>query len=88
MKASNAKCIIHGLFDANKYYLSVMKNFPCYQGYGVDAKFTIIEKIEKNVSDEITSILESHEDDWILRLRTLTPNGLNGKINHPENIRL
>ena len=53
-----------------------------------DAKFTIIEKIEKNVSDELTSILESHEDNWILRLRTLTPNGLNGKLNHPENIRL
>ena len=28
VKTSNAKCIIHGLFDANKYYLSVMKNFP------------------------------------------------------------
>ena len=56
--------------------------------FAKDAKFTIIEKIEKNISDGITSILESHEDSWILRLRTLTPNGLNGKLNHPENIRL
>ena len=53
-----------------------------------DAKFTIIERIEKNVSDEITSILESHEDSWILRLKTLYPNGLNSKLNHPENISL
>ncbi len=56
--------------------------------FSKDAKFTIIEKIEKNVSGEITSILESHEDNWMLRLKTLSPNGLNSKLNHPEHIRL
>ena len=53
-----------------------------------DAKFTIMEKIKENVSDEITVVLESREDNWILRLKTRSPNGLNSKLNHPENIRL
>ena len=29
--------------------------------------------------------LEDHEDLWILKLGTLRPNGLNDKLNHPEN---
>ena len=29
--------------------------------------------------------LENHEDLSILKLQTLKPNGLNDKLNHPEN---
>ena len=29
--------------------------------------------------------LEDHEDLWILNPGTLRPNGLNDKLNHPEN---
>ena len=49
----------------------------------IHAKFTIIEKIERAPLEKITSILESHEDRWIKRLKTLHPNGMNNKLNHP-----
>jgi len=52
--------------------------------FAVHAKFTIIEQIEKNTLDNVTLILETHEDNWILRLKTLHPNGLNNKLNHPD----
>ena len=52
--------------------------------FAAHAKFTIIEKIEKNTLDNVTLILETHEDNWILRLKTLHPNGLNNKLNHPD----
>ena len=32
--------------------------------------------------------LENYEDLWILKLQTLKPNGLNDKLNHPENVSL
>ena len=35
----------------------------------IHAKFTIIEKIERALLENITSILESHEDRWIKRLK-------------------
>ena len=49
----------------------------------IHAKFTIIEKIERAPLENITSILESHEDRWIKRLKTLHSNGMNNKLNHP-----
>ena len=51
--------------------------------FSIHAKFTIIEKIETAPPEKITTILESHEDRWIKRLKTLCPNGLNNKLNHP-----
>ena len=33
---------------------------------------------------DIQRTLEDHEDLWILELGTLRPNGLNDKLNHPE----
>ena len=51
-----------------------------------DAKFAIIEKIENSKLHEITRILEMHEDKWILRLKVMTPHGLNNKLNHPERL--
>ena len=49
-----------------------------------DARFTIIERIEKEDVDNMTKLLETHEDNWIKRLQTLTPKGLNNKLNHPD----
>ena len=74
------------LLPVEQHFRSTNHNFT------TDAKFTIIERIEKNIDNKennsLTTILESHEDNWILRLKTLSPNGLNGKLNHPENITL
>ena len=49
-----------------------------------DARFTIIEKIEKESVENMTHLLETHEDNWIKRLQTLSPKGLNNKLNHPD----
>ena len=51
--------------------------------FSANAKFTIIEKIENAPIEKISSIIETHEDRWITRLKTLYPNGLNSKLNHP-----
>ena len=51
--------------------------------FSANAKFTIIEKIENAPIEKISSIIETHEDRWITRLKTLYPNGLNNKLNHP-----
>ena len=56
-----------------------------HHNFFIHAKFTIIEQIEKSSLDNITLILETHEDNWILRLKTLHPDGLNSKLNHPKN---
>ena len=53
-----------------------------------DVKFTVIEQI-KNLNKEKQDkrkILENKEDFWILKLKTLQPNGLNDKLNHPQEI--
>ena len=69
--------------------ISVSKHFrEANHSFNRDAKFTLIEKIKNdNISQkDIRKILENHEDLWILKLRTLKPNGLNDKLNHPENV--
>ena len=45
-----------------------------------DAKFTIIERLESATLDA-TCILERHENMWISLLQTLSPYGLNRKLN-------
>ena len=37
-----------------------------YHDFSIDAKFTIMEKIEKAPIEKITSILESHQDKWTI----------------------
>ena len=49
-----------------------------------DARFIIIEKIEKENVQNMTNLLETHEDNWIKRLQILFPKGLNNKLNHPD----
>ena len=39
-------------------------------------------------TDNITVIIETHENKWIKRHKTLAPNGFNIKPNHPQNIAL
>ena len=48
-------------------------------------KFTIIEKIEKNMNKEqLTLFMEKREDFWMSKLKTLHPLGLNRCFNHPQ----
>ena len=49
-----------------------------------DVRFVIIEKIEKENVENMTQLLETHEDNWIKRLQSLSPRGLNNQLNHPE----
>ena len=51
------------------------------------AKFTIIEKIEKYTTDKIylRKLLEHKEDLWMMRLKTVMPDGLNISLNYPQN---
>ena len=49
------------------------------------AKFTIIEEVNnKSLSKlEIHGLLEHRQDFWILKLQTLSPQGLNMSLNYP-----
>ena len=54
--------------------------------FELHATFTIIEKLELVAPDQkLDNILKHHEDVWMTRLKTVTPNGLNIKLNHPQN---
>ena len=46
-----------------------------------NAKFTIIEKIVNTNNTNARNTLEKRENFWINKLETLTPNGLNTKLN-------
>ena len=68
--------------------LSVSKHFrEANHSFNRDAKFTLIEQIKNQTlsQKDMRKTLEDHEDLWILKLGTLRPNGLNDKLNHPEN---
>ena len=54
--------------------------------FNVHAKFTIIEEVyNKSLSKlKIRSLLEHREDFWILKLQTLSPQGLNISLNCPQ----
>ena len=78
----------------NNYRSEVKKDNPSpsathfkLPGHNFDehARFTIIEKIETPESiTEKTRYIEQREDSWIRTLRTLTPQGINGSLNHPQ----
>ena len=71
---------------ASKKFLPVEEHFRIpHHEFSNHPKFTIIEQIEKSSLDSITLILQTHEDNWILRLKTLHPDGFNSKLNHPKN---
>ena len=52
----------------------------------VHCTFTIIEEIyNKSLSkSKIRSLLEHREDFWVLKLQTLSPQGLNISLNYPQ----
>ena len=61
--------------------------FKCQvHNFNTDAKFTIIEEVyNKSLSKlKIRSLLEHREDFWILKLQTLSPQGLNISPNYPQ----
>ena len=48
-------------------------------------RFTIIEKIEKQLDDDtLTIFMEKREDFWMSKLKTIYPLGLNKSFNHPQ----
>ena len=58
----------------------VERNFTLNsQEFNKDAIFTIIERFEKNVLENI-AIIEILEDKLMQHLQTLTPNGFNIKL--------
>ena len=52
--------------------------------YRLSIKSTLYERIEKEDVDNMTKLVETHEDDWITQLQTLTPKGLNNKLYHRD----
>ena len=56
------------------------------QEFNTHAKFTVIEKLEHVPTDKkkIRTLLERKEDQWMLRLKTIIPQGLNIGLNYPQ----
>ena len=54
--------------------------------YNAHTKFTIIEEVyNKSLSKlQIRSLIEHREDFWILRLQTLSPQGLAISLNYSQ----
>ena len=54
--------------------------------FNVHARFTVIEEVyNKSLSKlKIRSLLEHREDFWILKLKTLSLQGLNMSLNYPQ----
>ena len=52
--------------------------------FNVHPKFTIIEEVYYKLLSKlkICSVLEYREDFWILKLQTLSPQGVNIPLNH------
>ena len=74
-------------YDINKPdSLDVCQHFSntghCFDSH---ARFTIIEELkQKNKSKQIMrKVLEQHEDAWVVKLRTLHPDGFNKELNNP-----
>ena len=52
--------------------------------FNVHAKFIINEEVYNKSKLKICSLLEHREDFWILKLQTLSPQGLNISFNYPQ----
>ena len=65
----------------DKYFQMPGHNFNAH------AKFTITEGVCNKLllKLKISSLLENREDFWILKLQTLSPQGLNVSLNYPQN---
>ena len=67
--------------DNTNTLLPIEKHFKSGHNFDKDGTFTIIEKIEKFNSPNVSKILQRRENFWILKLCTLQPQGLNTKLN-------
>ena len=57
--------------------------------FNAHGKFAIIGEVcNKSLSLKIRSLLEHREDFWILKLQTLSPQGLNISLNYPQDTTL
>ena len=73
-------------YDVNKPTgLSFDKHFNTPgHSFDHDAKFILLEQVKNHrtlAKDEIRAIMEHREDYWMLKLKTLTPLGMNDKLN-------
>ena len=62
---------------------------PCdkhFHNFNTHAKFTITEEVyNKSLSKlKIRNLLEHREDFWILKLQTISSQGLNISLNYPQ----
>ena len=62
-----------------------MKSVQCAHMYfNRNAKFTLIESLtntNKKATETLKERLKNRESFWIIKLKTLTPNGLNQELN-------
>jgi hypothetical protein len=67
--------------------LDVCKHFqkPGHN-FNTHAKFTVIEELKDKNKPTLTmrNTLEQREDEWIIKLRTLAPDGFNKELNNPN----
>ena len=73
----------HGANHPTEDTIPAAKHFSVNHEFNRDAKFTIIEQIKDNskTQEEKRSILLRRENFWIIKLKTLTPLGLNQELN-------
>ena len=71
-----------GGLDVRKHFQKTGHNFDKH------AKFTIIEELKDKNKSLLTmrKLLEQREDAWIIKLRTLHPDGFNKELNDPTRI--
>ena len=61
-------------------------NCPDHE-FNRDAKFTVIEELKNTDTfdkKKVKYILEKREDFWMIKLKTIHPDGLNDGLNHPN----
>ena len=80
-------------YDAKKPSgLSFDKHFATDgHNFDHDARFILLEQIKNYRSlpkNEIRAIMEHREDYWMLKLKTLSPTGLNDKLNSATTARI
>ena len=64
------------------------RHFNCpNHDFNRDAKFTVIEELKNTDSfdkEKVKYILEKREDFWMIKLKTIHPDGLNDGLYHPN----
>ena len=74
----------HRKDSKNKNPILASKHFQnSNHSFQRDAKFTLIEEITKTLTttEQLPLLLKKRENFWILKLKTLYPDGLNQELN-------